>query len=450
MPSADVNVSSLHARYALGLMSCVTVLNVADRQLLSVLIDPIKTELGVSDAAMGLLTGTSFAVLHVAATIPIAVWADRGVRRSIIALGLAVWSGLTLTTAFARSYAEIFAIRVGVGIGEATGGAPAQSFLSDLFPPQKRASALSILVMGGPIGSMIAFAAGGWLADLYGWRTAFICFGAPGFLLALLIRTTLREPTRGASDAQAPPEEEEEENPAADSVGLCVAADALPVRSSLRFLLRVRSLRYLALASGVNSIGLYAVLIWSMPYMTRVHELGTGQAGTRLAIASGLFTALGTYAGGRLADRLALRDMRWLAWLPSLTSALALPAALGFAFAPNGNWATVLLALASFLVGMHFGPVLSAIQSLAAPSMRALAAALTTTLNNLLGLGLAPPLVGWLNDIGTASFGVDAIRYSLGGIFFVYLIAAVLLLLASTTLVPDLAAKDQMGSVTLN
>jgi predicted MFS family arabinose efflux permease len=446
MSSAGVNVSSLRARYALGLMSCVTVLNVADRQLLSVLIDPVKAEFGVSDAAMGLLTGTSFAVLHVVATIPIAVWADRGVRRSIIALGLVVWSGLTLTTAFARSYAEIFAIRVGVGIGEATGGAPAQSFLSDLFPPQKRASALSILVMGGPLGSMIALAVGGWLAELYGWRTAFVCFGAPGLVLGLLIRTTLPEPTRGALDAQVPGAEKD---CSAGSAGSQTGADAPSVRVSLRFLLRVPSLRYLALASGVNSIGLYAVLIWSVPYMTRVHELGTGQAGTRLAIASGLFTAFGTYAGGRLADRLALRDMRWLAWLPALTSALALPAALGFVFAPDADWAVAFLAPASFLAGMHFGPVLSAVQSLAAPSMRALAAALTTTLNNLLGLGLAPPLVGWLNDVGAASFGNDAIRYSLGGTLFVYLIAAVLLLLASSTLVTDLAVKERIGGAAL-
>ena len=127
-------------RGVLALMACVSVLNVMDRQLLAVLIEPIKRELGVSDAAMGLLTGTSFALLHVGASIPIAVWADRGVRRSIIALGLSLWSGLTVLTGYARSFGEIFAIRVGVGIGEASGGGPAQSLLADSFPASRRST----------------------------------------------------------------------------------------------------------------------------------------------------------------------------------------------------------------------------------------------------------------------------------------------------------------------
>ena len=433
MNATAPEASTRRARYALALMAGVTVLNVMDRQLLAVLIDPIKRDLGASDAAMGLLTGTSFAILHVVATLPIAVWADRGVRRSIIALGLAVWSGLTLMTAFTRSYAEIFFIRVGVGIGEATGGSPAQSLLSDLFPPQRRATALSILVMGGPLGSMVAFAAGGWLADLYGWRTAFVCFGAPGLVLALLIRTTLREPKRGAFDTRAGAAAG-----ATDEVG-----DSVPFVKAVRFLISVPSIRGFVLASGLNTVGIYAVLVWSVPYMTRVHTLPTGEAGIRLAIASGLFTALGTLTAGPIADRLAMRDMRWLAWLPALTSALALPFGLGFAFASDGAWASGLLAPASFLVGMYFGPVFSAVQTLAAPQTRALAAALITTTNNILGLGVAPPLVGWLNDIGAASYGVEAIRYSLGAILFVHLGAAALLLRASATLIGDLDAKDR-------
>ncbi|MEZ4331943.1 MAG: MFS transporter [Myxococcota bacterium] len=422
-------------------MAGLSVLNVMDRQLLAVLIDPIKRELGVSDAAMGLLTGTSFAVLHVVATIPIAVWADRSVRRSIIAWGLAIWSALTVLTGFARSFGEIFAIRIGVGIGEATGSGPAQSLLSDYFPPERRATAIAVLVMGGPLGSMISFAAGGWLADLYGWRMAFVAFGAPGLLLALLIRFTLSEPPRGALDAIEAPVR------AADhgkGVAVAPAADRrtpddpapVPFRVGLASLVAIPAVRCFVLASALNTVGIYAILVWAVPYMTRVHALTTGEAGVRLAVASGLFTALGTLVCGPVADRLARRDVRWLAWLPASTSALVFPFGLGFAFAPSGDLASALLAPASLLAGCYFGPVYGAVQTLAAPRTRALAAALITAMNTVLGLGVAPPLVGWLNDLGTPSFGAAAIRHSLGLVLVAHLLAAGLLLRAAATLGP--------------
>ncbi len=418
--------------YVLFLLTCFTMLNVMDRQLLSVLIDPIKSELGVSDAAMGLLTGTSFAVLNVAAGIPIAVWADRGVRRTILALGLATWSAFTFLTGFARSYSEIFAIRVAVGVGEATGSGPAQSLLTDTFPPTRRTTALSILVMGGPLGSMVAFAGGGWLADLYGWRVAFMVFGLPGLMLAALIWLTVSEPVRGAFD-----------RPAADGGG-ATGGDSMatiPFMRAIRFLVTVPAIRSLFFASGFHSIGMYSVLGWGVPYMTRVHDLSTTEAGLRLAVASGLFTALGTLAGGTLADRLTLRDARWITWQPALASLILLPFGIGFAFAPNGTLATVLLAPASFLAGSCFGPMYSAVQSLAAPQTRALAGTSVVVVNTILGLGLAPPLVGWLNDAGAASHGAGAIRYSLAAAMMAHLVSALFMLNASRTLRRDLEAK---------
>lgn len=424
------------SRTVLFLMACVSVLNVMDRQLMAILIDPIKRDLGVSDAAMGLLSGTSFALLHVGASIPIAVWADRGVRRSIIALGLAVWSGLTVLTGFARSFGELFAIRVGVGIGEASGGGPPQSLLSDSFPPERRATALSILVMGGPLGSMVAFGAGGWLGDTIGWRAAFIVFGAPGLLLALAIRFLVKEPQRGAFDG-----------PSAAASGADASAPAalakVSANESIRFLLRVPSIRNLVLASGLNTIGIYSILIWAVPYLSRVHDLPGSAAGARLAIASGLFTALGTFAGGPLADRLAARDFRWLAWMPACTSALVFPFGLAFAFAPNGDLASLLLAPASFLAGTQFSPIFSAVQTLAAPQMRALAASSITAANTIFGLGLAPPFVGFLNDLGAASVGEEAIRYSIALMMAAHLLAAGLLLHVSSRIREDLHARRQ-------
>lgn len=421
-------------RILLVLMACVSVLNVMDRQLMAILIDPIKRDLGVSDAAMGLLSGTSFALLHVAATLPIAVWADRGVRRSIIATGLAVWSGLTVLTGFARNFGELFAIRVGVGIGEASGGGPPQSLLSDSFPPERRATALSILVMGGPLGSMVAFGAGGWLGDTIGWRAAFIVFGAPGLVLALLIRLLVKEPRRGAFD-ELPAHSPNSESPGAPELAKVSVAD------SIRFLWRVRSIRYFVLASGLNTIGIYSILIWAVPYLSRVHALPGSAAGARLAIASGLFTAIGTFAGGPIADRLAARDIRWLAWMPAFTSALVFPFGLAFAFAPSGDLASLLLAPASFLAGTQFSPIFSAVQTLAAPQMRALAASSITATNTILGLGLAPPLVGFLNDRGAASLGDEAIRYSIALMMAAHLAAAALLLYTSKRVREDRGAS---------
>lgn len=424
--------------YVLALMTLFTVLNVMDRQLLSVLIDPIKTEFGVSDAAMGVLTGTSFALLHVLAGIPIAVWADRGVRRSIIALGLAVWSGFTLMTGFARSYGEIFAVRVGVGVGEATGAGPAQSLLTDTFPPARRTTALAILVMGGPLGSMIAFAGGGWLADAFGWRIAFLVFGAPGLLLAGLIRLTVREPVRGAFDG--PPASQPRPRPTTET--------AVPFLRAVRFLATVPAIRSILLASGFHSVGMYAVLGWGVPYMTRVHGIATSEAGYRMAIASGLLTALGTYAGGALADRLTQRDPRWIVWQPSLASLLLVPFGVGFAFAPTATSATLLLAPASFLAGSCFGPIYSSVQTLSAPSTRALAGTGVVVVNTILGLGLAPPLVGWLNDVGTPTYGAEAIRYSLAAALAAHCVSALCLFLASRTLVGDFEAKRSLSDPT--
>lgn len=413
-------------------MACLTALNVMDRQLLSVLIDPIKQEFGVSDRSMGLLTGTAFALLHGTAGIPIAVAADRGVRRSIIAVGLALWSGLTFLTGMARSYAEIFAIRVGVGIGEAAGGPPAQSLLTDSFPPERRATALSILAIGGPLGSILVFALGGWLADSYGWRVAFMVFGAPGLLLALLIRFSVPEPVRGAFDSR----------PARPAL----ADEKIPFARAVRFLWVVPSIRAVVFASGLHSVGMYAVLGWSVPYLTRVHGISTGQAGARLAIASGLLTAVGTLAGGALADRLARRSLRWLVWQPAIALVLAFPFAVGFAFAPTAGIAMLLLAPVSILTGSCFGPFYSAIQTLAPSGMRALAAAFVVSFNTILGLGIAPPMIGWLNDAGAATRGVEAIRYSLVAALTAHLGAALCLWLAERSLERDLGAKDVFSS----
>ncbi|HPG26004.1 MAG: MFS transporter [Spirochaetaceae bacterium] len=383
--------------YTLFVLSLVMMLNVIDRQMLAILIEPIKRDLDVSDAAMGLLTGTSFALLHVVAMIPIASLADRHSRRSLIAWGLGVWSALTVLTGLARSFGEMFWIRLGLGVGEATAVPASHSLVSDLYPSARRATALSMLVLAGPIGQMIAYAGGGWIAELWGWRTAFWLFGLPGIALALTIRLSFVEPERGAAD------------------GTGGRWTALPLTAALRMLLRLAPFRHLALAGALAAVANYALLIWSAPLWMRAFDLGSGEVGTTLALATGPANAAGILLAGRLADRQSARDVRWLVWIPAIACAAALGPAIGFATARTHASSVAFLAVASFLGAMVIGPVFTAVQGIAPPNARSMAAATISLLVTAFGLGIAPPLVGWAADLGAASRAGDSLRPALVG-----------------------------------
>jgi len=372
-------------------------LNIIDRQMLGILIDPIKQELGVSDAAMGVLTGTSFALMHVVVMIPIASWADRRSRLNLIAWGLGAWSLLTVLTGLARNFGEIFWVRLGLGVGEATAVPASHSLVADFFPVERRAMALSMLVVAGPIGQTIAYAGGGWINELWGWRAVFWVFGIPGLLLVFLIRTTIREPERGAADG---------------SEGQW---EPLPISAALGFLVGLRSYRHLALAAALSAVANYSILIWSAPMWMRVFELGTGEVGTALAFATGPSTAAGVLVSGRLADHLSTRDVRWFAWIPALACGLALPFAVGFVLAPSHSMSLALLVPTTFFGAMVIGPIFAAVQSVVWPNVRSVAAAWVSLLLTAFGLGVGPPLVGLATDLGAAAHGTGAIRYALTG-----------------------------------
>ena len=427
MPSA-APVSVGYQRYVLVMMALVSVLNMADRQVLSILIEPIKAELQLSDTQMGALTGLSFALFHTFACIPIALWADRWVRTRIIAFGVGTWSLLTMLTGWSGSFMSLFAIRVGVGVGEATGAAPAHSLVSDYFPPARRAWALSILIFGAPVGSMLAFGAGGWLNEWLGWRAVFFWFGGAGLLVAPLIYFTVREPARGQSE------------------GHISDSDAPPLRQGLAYLLGLPSFRHLLLASGLNAAANYTFLIWAAPFLMRVHGMGTGEAGTYLALGFSIANGVGVIIGGRITDRLGDRDSRWIIWMPALSSALVAPFAWGFVLSPDLRMAIPCLAVAGLLNAVYLGPLYAAGQNLATPGVRALASALIQLVNTTLGLGVGPLLVGWINDLGSARYGAGAIRYSIAVMLFAHWWAVLHLLGAARTYRADLARRVEEGN----
>ena len=328
--SASPRPSDAYARYVLGTMFVLTALNVMDRQVLAVLVEPVKTEFAMSDGEMGLLTGSAFALAHVLAMVPVARLADVGHRRNVIAAGLFLWSALTVLTGAARAYWHLFVTRVGVGACETVGSGPTQSLLSDYFPVERRGMALSVHASGGTVGAMAGFALGGLLADAVGWRWTFVCFGLPGLALTLVLLLSVREPGRGVVDGLA------DAGAVADDFG--AAADGSTessLRSVIGHLVRLRTYRHLMMAGALNAFANWSLLAWAAAAMMRGHGLTASDAGARLAASVTLFSAVGLITAGLVADRLGRRDLRWYMWLPATASAGAFPFLLLFLLLPD-------------------------------------------------------------------------------------------------------------------
>ena len=387
--------SRAYTRYALGLLLVVYVVNFLDRQVVAILLQSIKRELDLSDTQLGAFSGIAFAFLYSILGVPIARFADRGVRRSLIALALFVWSGMTALQGLASSFLWLFAARVGVGIGEAGCSPPAHSMIADLFAPARRATALSIYALGIPIGGAIGLVGGAWLLETFDWRTALVVVGLPGLGLSLLVRLTLREPTRGwwegVRAAEAPP-----------SLG-----------EVARLLRRRRSFLHMALAGALHAFYGYGAGAFNPAFLERVHTLSPLEIGVWLGAIAATTGVAGTFLGGFASDRLSGRDLRWYAWLPGLGSLVAVPFVLLFYLWDDGREALALAALPAILAGLYLGPTFAMTQALVPPRMRAQAAAVLLLVLNLIGMGLGPQFVGVLSDLLAPRLGVESIRWSL-------------------------------------
>ncbi len=394
-------------------------LNFVDRQILTILAKPIADELGFSDTQLGLLTGPAFALFYTFAGIPIARWADVGVRRSIIALALLIWSGMTAVTALAGNLTQLALARVGVGVGEAGCSPPAHSLISDLFPVERRATALAIYSLGIPIGGALGSLLGGWLGQLYGWRVAFLAVGLPGVLLALVVRYTLREPPREAVHRRE------------------------SVREVFSFMARRPAFVHMSIGAALHAFYGYGAASFIPVFLMRVHGLQLGELGTWLA-AIGLTTGVaGTYLGGSISDRLAKLEVSWYMRVPAIASIIGVPFSFLFYLWPEGRTALLLSIPGALLGPIYLGPTFAMTQSLVRPHMRALASAILLFIINLIGLGLGPWFVGMLSDALKPSYGTDAIRYALLGTIVVgSLWSSVHYLIAARTLAADLQAKD--------
>jgi MFS family permease len=418
--------------YVLGLLSLCYVANVLDRStVLATSIQSIKREFGASDFQLGMLSGLPFAVFYSILGIPIAAWADRSSRRNVLALAVAVWSGMTALCGAAVNFAMLFAARIGTAIGEAGGSPPSHSLISDYFPKSSRGTAFSLFALAVPLGTSLGSAVGGWGNQHYGWRVTFMLVGLPGIVLALLVRLTVIEPPRGY----------------ADSVVRSAAIRTPGMFEVLQFLWRRPSFRHMSLAVALHSVVWYASGAFNNAFLQRSHQMTAAQAGYLISVFAAI-GGVGTFLGGYAADRLATRmkDRRWYLWVPGLATLVMVPFQFFAYLSPAMTVAVPAFAIMMCLAAVFFGPSFAMTQALATLRMRSVATSVLLFVQTLIGQGLGPSFTGYLSDWLTPSFGRDSLRYALVLVGLVNVWAAVHYVLASRTLRADLEATEKLST----
>lgn len=415
--------SAGYKRFVLVMLTIVYAFNFIDRQILVILQEPIKADMGLSDAQLGLLSGFSFALIYVTAGIPIAYWADRGNRRNIVSLALAVWSGMTALSGFVQNYGQLLAARIGVGLGEAGGSPPSHSMISDYFPPEQRGRALSFYSMGIYIGILFGFAFGGMIAEAFGWRMAFLVVGIPGVIFAVVLRLTVQEPIRGRWDTAAE------------------TAQRPSFAETMAVLKQLPSFWYIAFGCSLMAFVGYGVGNFFPSFLIRNHGLSIGQVGMVLALVSGIGGAAGTYLGGYLGDRFGARDPRWYLWVPMCGGLIAFGPYLYVLLTDNTTHLLIILIFTNILTALYLGPSIAMSHALVPPSMRALTSAILFFVLNMIGLGLGPFLTGLTSDLLAPRFGDQSLRYAMVLASMTGLVAILLFYLGARKLPADLARR---------
>jgi len=408
--------------YVLGLLTIIYALNFLDRTIFNVLIEPIKKEFSLSDTTMGLLAGFGFVLFYSLLGIPIARMADRMNRRNIIAVAFAFWSAMTYLCGMASSVTTLALARVGVGLGESAGTPASQSLIADLFEKNERPRALGIYAIGTYLGVFLGYFIGGYVNQRYGWRMAFFTAGLPGIALAAILWLTISEPRRGA---------------------MAERFKAEPIAPTLRFLFSQPSFVIVLVGFCLTTYTNYATAVWIPPFLARIHHLTSAEIGTYAGTFKGLAGMAGTLVGGLVVAKISRRDDRWKLWAPAITSGLAGPVFALCMLTQSFTLMVATLALTSFLVGFHLGPIFAIAQTVAKPSMRALASAIVLLTATCFGQGIGPLTVGMINDALKGSYGADAVRYSLLSAAVTTTLGALLFVWAARAIRSDIARASE-------
>jgi MFS family permease len=435
--------------YVLFVLVIIYTFNFIDRLLISIVQEAIREDFGVSNFYLGLLGGPVFAILYTLLGIPIARFAERANRITIVSIGAALWSFMTAACGFAGNFVQLALCRLGVGIGEAACVPPSQSAIADYFPADRRASALAIFSLGIPLGTALAAVGGGWLVANFDWRTAFILLGAPGIAAAVLLKLTVREPPR--SSQLKPPS----------------------FSATLAALSKKASFWHIAFGGALMSFVGYGSAQFLVSHMVRNYELGAtlpqeiANASYALGAIGGIATGLGTFLGGFLSDRLQPKHPRVHTWLPALGMSIAIPLYILSFIQTEFIWAFAFLMVAPIFHYLYLGPMYAVTMGVSHPLQRATAIAILILIVNLIGYGLGPPFVGAANDFFASNILADAsagaltladcdprsvlpenaaacasaqgmgLKYALGTTIFVLAWAALHFLLAGRTVVQD-------------
>jgi MFS family permease len=417
-------IGGVSRSYILLMLTLVYVVNYLDRNILNILLPAIKAEFHLTDAALGLLSGTSFAILYATLGVPLAWLADRVSRRNVIAISMLLFSAMTAISGYAASFAQLISARIGTGIGEAGTSPSVNSIISDLYEPKERAGALSFYAAGLNIGLLLAFFGGGWIEQHFGWRDAFLAAGIPGLVIALLFLFTVPEPRRGHVERLTDPGE----------------APHLP--ETIKYLWSQRSFRFIALGTGMSSFGGYAANSFVPAFLGRTHHMTPSQIGLTLAILFGVVGGFGTYYSGVLADRLGARDVRWNMRVIYIAILVAIPFFPIYFLSPSLPLALAGAVLPTIIGAAYLAPCYAMVQSLVPLRMRAQAAAILLFVLNIVGFGLGPYAVGRLSDYLTPRLGSDALRWALLSTVITWLISAWCFWMASRTLSAELARAN--------
>jgi MFS transporter, Spinster family, sphingosine-1-phosphate transporter len=416
-------------RLLLWTLLIVYIFNFLDRQIVTILAEPIKRDLGLSDTQLGLMTGLAFALFYAILGIPIARYADRPAanRVGLISVSLILWSGMTALCGVAQNFSQLLLARVGVGVGEAGCTPAAHSLISDMVPIERRASAIAFYGLGIPIGALLGMVIGGFLADTVGWRRAFLAVGLPGLGLAAFVWLVLHEPRHGsiatALRATAP------------------AAPQLSVRQALAAVLGSRAFVLLAIAAGLVAFLSYGKSVWTAIFLMRSHGLSASQTGLWLGLSLGVSGVIGTFAGGWLADRFGRHQRRHMLTAPAIGMGIAAPLLFVAYTLPDWRLALVLMVATTALNSLYYGPTYALAQQLVRPEARAMATAIMVFAQNLIGLGLGPLVFGMMSDSFKPVAGAESVRWVLYGAAWLGLVPALFFWRASLRLQDALAAK---------